>query len=530
MKITIWVLCALHVVLAIGQDRPTDERFSTRSEIIAEHAMAATSQPLATQIVLDILKQGGNAVDAAIAANAALGLMEPTSCGIGGDLFAIIWDNQTKKLYGLNASGRSPYALTLDYYYSQNMEEIPSTGPLPVTVPGCIDGWFEIHKRFGKLGMASVLQPAIRYAREGFPLSPIIAAAWKEEVSRLKEFPHIIDIYTIEGHSPVKGEIFRNPDLASTLEKIARGGRDVFYRGDITKTIVEFIEAQGGFLSLRDFADHRSEWVEPLSTSYREYEVWELPPNGQGIAVLQMLNILEGYDLSQYSFGSPDYLHLFIEAKKLVYEDRARYYADPEFTNLPINWLISKEYAYQRKKLIDAKKAAMAYESGAIPLEEGDTVYLTVADSGGNMVSLIQSNYEGMGSGMAPPGLGFVLQNRGVLFSLENEHPNVFAPHKRPFHTIIPGFVTREGQPFISFGVMGGSMQPQGQVQVLINIIDFGMNLQEAGDAPRIRPGGLWPRKPDLHPGQAAAADRAQCHHPGRPELGEQAGHGARGA
>ncbi|UCF64732.1 MAG: gamma-glutamyltransferase [bacterium] len=487
MKIINFIMCTLYVTFVSAQDRPLDEKFSTRSEIIAVHGMAATSQPLATQIALDILKQGGNAMDAAIAANAALGLMEPTGCGIGGDLFAIIWDNQTKKLYGLNASGRSPYALRLDYYHSQNMKEIPSSGPLPVTVPGCVDGWFEIHERFGKLGMEPILQPAIRYAREGFPLSPVIAAAWKGEILRLREFPNIMEIYTMAGHSPEKGEIFKNPDLANTLEKIALGGRDAFYRGEITKTMVDYIEAQGGFLSLRDFTDHRSEWVNPLSTQYRGYDVWELPPNGQGIAVLQMLNILEAYDLKQYGFGSADYLHLLTEVKKLVYEDRARYYADPEFTNLPINWLISKDYAQQRRKLINLRQAARAYESGTMPLEEGDTVYLTVADSAGNMISLIQSNYEGMGSGMAPPGLGFVLQNRGVLFSLEKDHPNVYEPHKRPFHTIIPGFVTRNGQPYMSFGVMGGAMQPQGQVQVLINIIDFGMNLQEAGDAPRIR-------------------------------------------
>ena len=458
---------------------------ATRSEVIAQRGMACTSQPLATQVALDILKQGGTAVDAAIAANAAIGLMEPTGAGIGGDLFALIWDGD--ELHGLNASGRSPFGLTLDIFVERDLKRIPSVGPLPVTVPGCIDGWFEMHRRFGHLSMEKILQPAISYAREGFPLSPIIAHAWKEEVLRLGEYPHIREIYTLDGHSPAKGEIFKNPFLANTLEKISQQGRDAFYRGEIADVIDEFMKSQGGYLSRRDLADHHSEWVEPLSTDYRGYQVWELPPNGQGIAVLQMLNILEGVDLEKYGFGSPKYLHLFTETKKLVYEDRARYYADPSFTDIPVDILISKYYAQQRRKLIESTKAALAYKAGDLILEEGDTVYLTVADSAGNMVSLIQSNYEGMGSGMAPTGLGFVLQNRGVLFSLEDGHPNVYAPHKRPFHTIIPAFVTREGKPFISFGVMGGSMQPQGQVQVLINLIDFGMNLQEAGDAPRIR-------------------------------------------
>jgi gamma-glutamyltranspeptidase/glutathione hydrolase len=487
MKYGYFILAIIYLTGSYAQDRPTPGQFSTRSEILAIHGMAATSQPLATQIALDILKQGGNAVDAAIAANAALGLMEPTGCGIGGDLFAIVWDSKTQQLYGLNASGRSPYTLTLDYFLEKGMQEIPDPGPLPVTVPGCVDGWFELHKKFGYLDMEKVLQPAIRYAREGFPLTEVIAQSWLEEIERLGEFPNIKDTYTIDGKIPVKGDIFKNPYLANTLEKIATEGRDLFYRGEIARVIENFMKKQGGFLSYQDLADHKSEWVDPLSTAYRGYQVWELPPNGQGIAVLQMLNILEGYDLKQFGFGSPDYLHLLIETKKLVYEDRARYYADPDFSKIPLGLLISKEYAAQRRKLIDPNKSAVSYHPGNLPLEDGDTIYLTVADSSGTMVSLIQSNYDGMGSGMTPPSLGFVLQNRGVLFSLEGGHPNVYAPHKRPFHTIIPAFVTKDGQPYMSFGVMGGSMQPQGHVQVLINIIDFGMNLQEAGDAPRIR-------------------------------------------
>jgi len=487
MKHSYLILTVICLTLSHAQDRPTPGQFSTRSEILAVHGMAATSQPLATQIALDILKQGGNAVDAAIAANAALGLMEPTGCGIGGDLFAIVWDSKTKKLYGLNASGRSPYTLSLDYFLERGMNEIPDPGPLTVTVPGCVDGWFELHKKFGHLDMEVILQPAIRYAREGFPLTEVIARSWREEIERLGGFPNFEEIYTIDGQAPRKGNIFKNPYLANTLERIAREGRDLFYRGEIARVIENFMKKQGGFLSYQDLADHQSEWVEPLSTSYRGYRVWELPPNGQGIAVLQMLNILEEYDLRKLGFGSPDYLHLLIETKKLVYEDRARYYADPDFSEVPLGYLISKDYAAERRKLINQNQAASHYNPGGLLLEDGDTIYLTVADSSGNMVSLIQSNYDGMGSGMTPPGLGFVLQDRGVLFSLEADHPNVYAPHKRPFHTIIPGFVTKDGQPYMSFGVMGGSMQPQGHVQVLINMIDFGMNLQEAGDAPRIR-------------------------------------------
>jgi gamma-glutamyltranspeptidase/glutathione hydrolase len=474
-------------VSLFAQDRISGKTFATRSEIISTHGMAATSQPLATQIAIDILKQGGSAADAAIAANAALGLMEPMSCGIGGDLFAIVWEAKSQKLYGLNASGRSPASLTLDYFRENGYTEIPAYGPLPVSVPGCVDGWYELHRKFGKLPMKDILAPTIRYAREGFPVSEIIARSWQEEVENLKAYQNFRKTFTIDGRAPVKGEIFKNPDLASTLEKIAREGRDAFYRGDIARTIGSYMKKAGGFLSYEDLANHRSDWVKPVSTDYRGYDVWELPPNGQGIAVLQMLNILEGYDLKSMGYGSPEYLHLLTEAKKLVYEDRARYYADPDFNKIPVDHLISKEYAAGRRKLISPEKAAMSYEPGGPFGENGDTIYLTVADNDGNMISLIQSNYQGMGSGMVPDGLGFVLQDRGELFNLEEGHFNTYAPGKRPFHTIIPGFVTREGKPFMSFGVMGGSMQPQGQVQVLVNLIDFGMNLQEAGDAPRMR-------------------------------------------
>jgi len=471
-----------------AQDRVTGRTFATRSEIIAEHGMAATSQPLATQVCLDILKQGGNAIDAAIAGNAMLGLVEPVSNGIGGDLFAIIWDANTEKLYGLNASGRSPKSLTLEYFKEQGYTSIPAYGPLPVSVPGCVDGWFEMHGKFGSLDMTQVLDPVINYAREGFPVSELIAYYLERSAMGLQKYPGFRETYMPGGKTPSKGEMFKNPFLASTLEKIAKEGRDAFYKGDIARTIARYMKDQGGFLTYEDLADHHTEWVEPVSTNYRGYDLWELPPNGQGIAALQILNILEGYDIAAMGFGSREYIHAFVEAKKLAYEDRAKYYADPDFNDIPVEDLVSKEYAAERRALINPARAARSYPAG-VP-ERGNTIYMTVADRHGNMVSLIQSNYRGMGSGMTPYELGFILQDRGELFSLEEGHFNCFAPGKRPFHTIIPAFVTKDGRPYMSFGVMGGSMQPQGHVQILVNMIDFSMNLQEAGDAPRIRHGG----------------------------------------
>ncbi|HSL85571.1 MAG TPA: gamma-glutamyltransferase, partial [Bacteroidales bacterium] len=461
-------------VFLYSQDRVTGRDFATRSEVIAQHGMAATSQPLATQVALDILKKGGTAIDAAIAANAVLGVVEPTGCGIGGDLFAIIWSADRNKLYGLNASGRSPRSLRLDYFRSNGHEFIPQRGPLPVSVPGCVDGWYEMHEMFGKLPMRDVLQPAITYARDGFPVTEVIAYYLKAGTQILQEYPNIKETFMPGGRSPEKGEIFKNPALANTLEKIAKGGRNEFYRGAIAKTIAAFMKSQGGFLTYDDMARHSSEWIEPVSTNYRGYDVWELPPNGQGIAALQILNILEGFDIASMGYNSAEYIHLFTEAKKLAFEDRAKYYADPRFSNVPVTQLISKKYAAERRKLIDPSRAARVYSSGRI--ESGNTIYLTVADPFGNMVSLIQSNYRGMGSGMCPPGLGFVLQNRGEMFSLADGHANVYAPGKRPFHTIIPAFITRNGKPWISFGVMGGDMQPQGHAQVVVNLIDFKMN------------------------------------------------------
>ncbi len=476
--------------ISSAYDRITGQPFASRSEVITQHGMAATSQPIATQVALDVLKAGGNAVDAAIAANATLGLVEPTGNGIGGDLFAIVWDNKTQKLYGLNASGRSPRSLTLAHFKQMGLDKIPAYGPLPVTVPGTVDGWFQLHERFGKLPMEQILAPAIGYARDGFPVSELIAFYWGLSVPRLAKWPGFTDVFAPNGRAPGKGEIFKNPALANTLEKLAIGGRDVFYKGEIAHSIANYMKKHGGFLSYEDLAAHQSEWVEPVSTNYRGYDVWELPPNGQGIAVLQMLNILEAYDIKRMGFGSAEYLHHLSEAKKIVFEDRAKYYADMAFNNIPIKRLISKNYAGERRKLLNAKRASTTLQAGSPALENGDTIYLTVADESGNMVSLIQSNYRGMGSGMTPDDLGFILQDRGELFNLEPGHFNSYAPGKRPFHTIIPAFVTRNGKPWLSFGVMGGAMQPQGHVQILVNLIDFGMNLQEAGDAARLRHSG----------------------------------------
>ena len=479
--------------------RPSGSRIPTRSEVIATHGMAATSHPLVSQVALDVLKRGGTAVDAAIAANAAMGLMEPTGNGVGGDLFAIVWDARTGKLHGLNASGRSPQSLTLAKLREElkkiHATHIPPRGPLPVSVPGTVDGWFELHQKFGRLPMKELLQPAIDYARNGFPVTEVIADGWAANAKLLKQYPNYAVTFMPDGRTPAKGEVFRNPLLADTLVRIAEGGRDAFYKGDIARRIEQYMRANGGYLTAADLAAHHSEWVQPVSTNYRGYDVWELPPNTQGVAALQMLNILEHYDLKAMGFGSPEYLHLFIEAKKLAFEDRARYYADPQFAQIPLQVLLSKAYAAKRRALIRLDKAALEYpvdpsvmNPGA--LDRGDTIYMSVADEAGNMVSLIQSNYRGMGSGMTPDGCGFILQDRGELFSLQDGHPNVYAPGKRPFHTIIPAFVTRNGRPWLSFGVMGGAMQPQGQVQILVNLIDFGMNLQEAGDVPRVRHDG----------------------------------------
>ncbi|WP_346839401.1 gamma-glutamyltransferase [Microbulbifer sp. SAOS-129_SWC] len=474
------------VATASAYDRVNGAGFASRSPVLATHGMAATSQPLATQIALDILKRGGSAVDAAIAANAAQGLMEPTGSGVGGDLFAIVWSAKEHKLYGLNASGRSPKSLPFDYFAQHNLTSIPAHGPLPVSVPGAVDGWFELHKKFGRLPMTQVLAPAIDYAEHGFPVTQLVAYYWNRSVPLLEKYPGFRATFMPGGSAPQEGEIFRNPRLAATYRTIAAGGRDAFYKGEIAHKIADYMQANGGFLSYEDLASHHSEWVEPVSTNYRGYDIWELPPNGQGIAALQILNILEGYDLKKLGRTSPQYVHLFAEAKKLAFEDRAKFYSDPAFNKIPVKQLISKKYAAKRRKLIDLHRAAKHYDAGTEALRHGDTIYLTVADKDGNMVSLIQSNYRGMGSGMTPGDLGFILQDRGELFSLKKGDFNQYQPGKRPFHTIIPGFITKSGQPYMSFGVMGGATQPQMHAQIVVNMVDFGLNVQEAGDAPRI--------------------------------------------
>ncbi len=492
MKRCMLVFLILSIFYNLGQaaDRITGKMFASRSEVMAAEGMVATSQPLAVQIGIDILKKGGSAVDAAIGVNAAMGLMEPTGCGIGGDLFVIVWDNQEKKMYGLNASGRAPLAISLKVFKEKGLTAIPYDGPLSWTVPGCVDGWFELHKKFGNLPIKTLLEPAVRYARRGFPVSELIAYYWNRSIDRFKEFENFQKLYAPAGKYLNKGDIFKNPELAQTLSLIARKGRDAFYKGEIARNIAAYSQKVGGFFQYEDFARHHSDWVEPLKVNYQGCEVWELPPNGQGIAVLQMLQMLKRFDLKAMGHNSAQYLHTLIEVKKIVYEDRAKFYADPQFIELPLEELLSEGYAEKRLKHLDPRRSARQIPAGDIRLERGDTVYLTVVDKDRNAVSLIQSNYAGFGSGSVPDGLGFCIQDRGCLFSLEEGHANVIEPGKRPFHTIIPAMVTREGRPVFTFGVMGGSMQPQGHVQVLLNIIDFGMGIQEAGDAPRFRHSG----------------------------------------
>jgi len=469
-----------------SQDRPYGKLWATRSQVIAQSGMAATSHPLSTQVALDVLKAGGNAIDAAIAANAMEGVVEPHVNGIGGDLFAIVWDAKTKKLYGLNGSGRSPKSLTLAEFKKRGLTHIPSTGPLPVSVPGCVDAWFELHKKFGSMPMNKVLEKAVSYARNGFPVHGELASGLARVQANYGKYPNVANHYYPNGKVAGEGDIFKNPNLANTLERLGKEGRDVFYKGDMAKTMDAFMKKNGGFLSYEDLASHTSTWIDPVSVNYRGYDVWELPPNGQGIAALQMLNILEGYDFSKIKLGSAEHIHLFTEAKKLVFEDRAKYYADMDFAKIPVKSLISKEYAAERRKLINPNRASRHLDAGNPALKDGDTIYLTVADKDGNMVSLIQSNYRGFGSGMMPDGLGFMFQDRGEMYSLKEGENNTYAPGKRPFHTIIPAFMTKDGQPIMSFGVMGGAYQPMGHTQIVMNVVDFGMNVQEAGDFPRI--------------------------------------------
>jgi gamma-glutamyltranspeptidase/glutathione hydrolase len=475
-----------------------------RSVVMGKQGMVAASHPLAAQIGLDVLKSGGNAVDAAIAVNAALGLMEPMSCGIGGDLYALVWDAKTAQLHALNASGRAPGKATRKWFADKGYTEIPGRGPLCWSVPGCVDGWAELHKRFGKAPWPSLLEPTIRYAEEGFPVTEVIDLGWQGAERRLNETPDTAATYLINHRAPRAGEVFKNPFLARSYRLIASGGRDAFYKGPIAEEIVAYSDRVGGLFARSDFANHTSTWVDPVKTTYHGVDVWEIPPPGQGIAVLQMLNILKGYDLKKFGPRSPDFWHLLVEAKKLVYADRARYYADPAFVSVPTAELISEPYAEARRRLIHAEQALKDIEPGDPKLGKGDTVYLCVVDKDHNCVSLIESNYAAFGSGLVPGNLGFVLQNRGESFALDEKHANRLEPGKRPFHTIIPAMATKDGKPWFVFGVMGGDMQPQGQVQVLVNLIDLGMNVQQAGEAPRIE-----------HVGSATPTGR-----PGKPDGG----------
>ena len=482
LTLTIFLFLSTHI---ISYDRILGKDFASRSEVIATNGMAATSHPLATQTAIDVLKNGGNAIDAAIAANAVLGLVEPTGCGIGGDLFAIVWIEEDKKLYGLNSSGPAAQDMTIENLKAMGIDKIPPFGPLPVTVPGAVAGWTALHKRFGKTPFDELFNNAIYYADNGFPITEVVGYYLQLSSERYKDYPNFKDVWMPNGKALKKGDVFVNKDLSNTYKQIAKSYGESFYRGDIAQTISKFIVEQGGFLSVNDLKNYKPEWITPVSSNYRGFDVWELPPNGQGIAALQILNILEQYDVSNMGHNSAEYIHLFTEAKKLAYEDRAKYYADMNFADVPVDELISKEYALERNKIINLKKAASNYDSGIF--EDGDTIDMTVADKDGNMVSLIQSKYRGMGSGMVPPNLGFMLQDRGEMFSLDPNHRNSLEGGKRPFHTIIPAFITKDDKPFISFGLMGGGMQPQGHAQIVVNLIDFKMNLQEAGDAPRIR-------------------------------------------
>ena len=491
---------AQETALGHGYSRPARSPHSSRSEVIAPNGMVAASHPLAAQVGLDILKAGGNAVDAAVAVNAVLGLVEPHMNGVGGDLFAIVWHAESEQLYGLNATGRAPYEISRETLVRQGIERMPGTGPLTWTVPGAVDGWDQLLRRFGTMTFSEVLPPAIAYARDGFPVSEIIQRQWAGSERTLAAWSDSAKTYLPNGRPPRVGEVFTNTGLAETYEAIARGGRDAFYRGDIARKIVAFSEANGGYFTMRDFEDHTSVWVDPVSTNYRGYDIWEIPPNSSGILALMILNLMEEFDVTGLGHNTAESIHLFAESKKLVWADRNTYVADADANELPTKTLISKPYAATRRALIERTRAAASAAPGK-PFDHSDTVYLTVVDKDRNAISLIESIFGGFGSKVVPGDLGFALQNRGSGFSLEEGHLNSLEPHKRSLHTNMPGFVTKDGKPFMPFGVMGGPMQPQGHWQVLSNIIDFGMNLQEAGDAARVR------HSPSRHAGGTIAVE-----------------------
>ncbi len=479
-------------------DRPAPNPRATRSVVMARNGIIATSQPLASAAGLAVLQQGGNAVDAAVTAAAVLSVVEPTMNGIGGDLFALVYDPKTKSVRALNASGRAPAAATVEEFKRRGLASIPYRGELSVSVPGVVDGWSELLAKHGTLTLAKALEPAIRYARGGYAVSEIIATQWKDQEETLAKDPAAAATFLVNGRALRTGDIFRNEKLAASLELISRGGRDAFYRGAIAKAIAADMRARNGLLSEADLAAHKSDWTEPLSTAYRGFEVLEFPPNTQGVVALEMLNILEGFDLKALGHNTGAYLHLLVEAKKIAFADRDAWLADPAATPAAaLRRMLSKEYAAARRKEIDPERAGREYQPLAIdgaspageehPQAHGDTIYLTAADKDGNVISLIQSIYESFGAGIVAGDTGITLHNRGALFSLRAGHPNLLAPGKRPFHTLVPAMVMKDGRPWLSFGVMGGDMQPQGHVQVLLNLIDFGMNVQEAGEAPRFR-------------------------------------------
>jgi gamma-glutamyltranspeptidase/glutathione hydrolase len=491
-----------------GGDRVDGATFASRSAAWGVHGAAATAHPLATLAAIEVLKAGGSAVDAAICANAVLGFGEPISCGIGGDCFVMLWDPKTKKVVGLNGSGRSPRGLSLETVRARSKNGlIPSYGAISVSVPGAVDAWWSLHQRYGKLPWRDLFQPAIRHAEDGAPIVQNVAF-YVEASNRnftkpgagLEEVENFKSIWAPGGKTPREGDVFRNPQLAHTYRLIAEGGGRAFYEGEIADSIERYFKRIGGWMTKADLAAHRTEWVEPASIDYRGVDVWGLPPNSQGLVTLQLLNMMAEFDLKGMGFQSAATIHHSVEAKRLAFEDRARFYADPAFYRQPAAWLLSKDYARERARLIRPDSILQTVSPGQAP-SHGDTTYFTTADADGMMVSIIQSNYRGMGSGLMPDGLGFMFQDRGELFALTDGHPNIYAPGKRPFQTIIPGFATQGGQPLLSFGVMGGDMQPQGQAQIISNIVDFGLGIQEAGDSPRWHhDGGSEPTGEDLGP------------------------------
>jgi len=469
-------------------DRPTGNPRGTRSPVLARDGVIATSQPLASAAGLQVLQSGGNAVDAAITAAAVLGVVEPTMTGVGGDVFAIVYDPRTKRLRGLNSSGRAGSRANADALIRQGITTMPADGVYPITVPGAVAGWSELLEQCGSITLARALEPAIRYARDGFPVSEVIAAQWAAAASRLD--PAAAACFLPGGRAPRPGEIFRNPDLARTLEQIARDGSAVVYRGPIGEAIARDNQKQGGFLTVEDFAAHRADWVDPISATYRGYELYELPPNTQGFVALEMLNIIEGYDVAARGHNSADYLHRLAEAKRIAFADRAAHLADPSLVPpSTLAALISKDYAATRRREIHDARVSAAYSSGVAfdGRDRGDTVYLAAADGRGNVISFINSLFSDFGSGIVTPGTGVMLHNRGLGFTLEKDHPNRLAPGKRPLHTLVPAFLMKDGEPFMAFGVMGGDNQAQAHAQIVVNVVDFGMNVQEAGDAPRVR-------------------------------------------